>query len=111
MKELRSIKKYKAGEIDILFSIETLTEGTDLPDTKVVLLLRPTKSQELYLQIVGRGLRPKEDGSKLIVLDVANCSKEHGLCDANRTWSLNVVEMELNEKRKRVVDEEEEMVH
>lgn len=99
----RIIDEYKKGNIDIIFSIETLTEGTDLPDTKVIQLLRPTKSQELYLQIVGRGLRPKSDGSKLIILDIANCSKEHGLCDSNRTWSLDSKKMKLERDGKIIV--------
>lgn len=97
------IKDYKEGKIDILLSIETLTEGTDLPDTKVIQLLRPTKSQELYLQIVGRGLRVKSDGGILKVLDIANCSKEHGLCDANREWSLNKNEMRNSRKKMKIV--------
>lgn len=79
---------YREGKLDIITSIQTLTEGTDLPETGVVQLLRPTLSIVLYLQILGRGVRVKKDKSKLIILDCSNGSYEHGLLDSNFNWTL-----------------------
>lgn len=80
---------YREKKLKIIVSVQTLTEGVDLPETKVVQLLRPTLSVVLYLQILGRGTRIKEDGSKLIILDLSNNSYEHGLLDSEFVWNLN----------------------
>lgn len=82
------LEDFKNGELQIITSIQTLTEGIDVPNTGVLQYLRPTLSLVLYLQMGGRGLRPKDDGSDLIILDIANCSKEHGLLDTTREWTL-----------------------
>lgn len=77
-----------AGELDVLTSCNLVSEGFDLPAVAGAILLRPTKSLALFLQQVGRALRPKEDGSKAIILDhVGNCLV-HGLPDWDRQWSL-----------------------
>jgi len=75
--------------IQIIICIETLTEGIDLPETKVIQLGRPTKSIILYLQMVGRGGRPKKDKSECILLDNAGCTLEHKMPNSPRHWSLN----------------------
>lgn len=92
------IEDYDNGKLQILVSIETLTEGVDLPETGCIQLLRPTKSLTLYSQMVGRGLRPKIDGSKLVILDNAGCASEHGLPDAPRNWTLDTSD-DVNSKR------------
>lgn len=66
-----------------------LTEGVDIPDAKCIIGARPTKSLTLYLQMVGRGLRKKADGSDLIILDCAGWMMEHGSPSSPKTWSLD----------------------
>lgn len=80
---------YKNKTIKIIVSIETLVEGVDLPETGCIQLLRPTKSLTIYMQSVGRGLRLKEDGSDLIILDNAGCTQEFGTVSAKKQWSLD----------------------
>ena len=80
---------FKSGAITILVSVMVLTEGVDVPDTQVVQLARPTKSLVMYMQGVGRGLRVKPDGSKLIIIDNAGCTRQHGMIDSPKTWSLD----------------------
>ena len=41
-----------------LLNVEVATEGFDVPDTEAVIVLRPTMSRALYMQMIGRGLRP-----------------------------------------------------
>ena len=43
-------------------------------------------SLALYLQMVGRGLRPKDDNC--LILDLAANSVTHGLPEEDRVWSL-----------------------
>jgi len=81
--------RFEQNKLRIITCIETLTEGVNLPETKVIQLARPTKSLVLYLQMVGRGGRPKSDGSECIILDNAGCSLEHRLPNSPREWSLN----------------------
>lgn len=56
------IADFKAGRIDVLCNCEVLTTGFDAPTVTHVLMARPTVSQVLYEQMVGRGLRGPEFG-------------------------------------------------
>jgi len=76
------------GAVQVLCSCDLISEGLDVPAVGAVILLRPTKSVGLYLQQVGRGLRPAPGKSALIVLDHAGNTLRHGMPDAPRAWSL-----------------------
>lgn len=54
----RIIERYKQRKTQILVGVGVFTEGFDAPGTVVVANVRPTKSESLYLQIIGRGTRP-----------------------------------------------------
>jgi superfamily II DNA or RNA helicase len=45
------------GALKVLVNVQILTEGVDLPDVQTVLLARPTNSEILMRQMVGRALR------------------------------------------------------
>lgn len=77
------------GAVQILCSCDLVSEGLDVPAVGCVILMRPTKSLGLYLQQVGRGLRPAPGKSHLIVLDHAGNSLTHGMIEQPREWSLN----------------------
>lgn len=51
------IRRFKENELDVLVNINILTEGSDVPDIQTVFLTRPTQSEGLLVQMVGRGLR------------------------------------------------------
>jgi superfamily II DNA or RNA helicase len=70
---------YRAGEIDVLCNCGLFTEGTDLPTTACIILGRPTKSAELYQQMVGRGLRLAPGKTDCVVLDVTGVTGRHKL--------------------------------
>jgi ATP-dependent helicase IRC3 len=55
------IEKYKRGEIKILTNFGTLTTGFDAPNTTTLIMARPVKSELLYRQMIGRGLRTHPD--------------------------------------------------
>lgn len=83
-----AIKGFRAGHIKILSNVELFGEGFDVPAIEAAILLRPTQSLGLYLQQIGRALRPADEKSHAIILDhVGNCER-HGLPDEDRTWSL-----------------------
>lgn len=52
------LDRYEAGITTVLCNAMVLTEGWDSPRTKCVIVARPTKSVPLFVQMVGRGLRP-----------------------------------------------------
>ena len=82
------IAAFKRGLLKVLVNVAVATESFDLPDASCVVITRPTKSLTLYLQMVGRGLRPKEDGGNCLILDLAANSESHGLPEDVREWSL-----------------------
>ena len=84
----RAISDFKDGKLTVLMNVAVATEGFDLPDASCVMITRPTKSLALYLQMVGRGLRPKDDGGDCLILDLAGNADEHGMPEAEREWSL-----------------------
>ena len=84
----RAIDGFRDGSIRVLVNVIVATEGFDLPDASCIIIARPTMSLALYLQMVGRGLRPKPDGGDCILLDLAANAVTHGLPEDYREWSL-----------------------
>lgn len=85
----RLIREFSAGEIQVLTSCDLISEGFDVPGIVAAILLRPTQSLALYLQQVGRALRPKPGGGKAIILDHAGNRTRHDFPDDEREWSLD----------------------
>lgn len=108
-KELRDslVKKFRNGEINILCNVNIFTEGFDCPDVEVVQLARPTKSLSLYLQQVGRVMRPTSGKEYGIVIDNACLWEEHGMITQPFSWSLNYSLLEedksSDDRKKRLV--------
>ena len=61
--------------IDVLININMLTEGSDIPDIQTVFLTRPTSSDVLLMQMVGRGMRGTDAGGTPTVNIVDFCDK------------------------------------
>lgn len=93
-----AVARFKAGETLVLSNADLFGEGFDVPAIEAAILLRPTKSLSLYLQQVGRALRPCPGKTEAIILDHAGNSAQpgFGLPDDEREWSL-----EDREKRKK----------
>ena len=83
------LKRLATGETQVVCNVGILTEGWDLPRASCCILARPTKSQGLYLQMVGRVLRTHQGKQDALVLDHAGCVHEHGLPDEDRAWTLD----------------------
>lgn len=98
---------FRQGSIKVLTSADLISEGFDLPRIETAILLRPTKSLALYLQQVGRALRPDPANgkTKAIIIDHVQNWVLHGLPDMERDWQL-----EGRVKRKRSSDGEEEEI-
>ena len=84
-----TIAEFNRGDLQVLVNVAVATEGFDLPDASCIVIARPTESLALYLQMVGRGLRPKPNRGDCIVLDLAGNSLTHGLPESRHEWTLD----------------------
>lgn len=91
----RIVSRFANGEIMVLNNVGLFTEGFDVPDTEAVILNRPTKSLGLYVQMVGRGLRPADDKDVCIVLDHAGNTLRHGFVE-----DYDILPFSLSDKQK-----------
>lgn len=74
----RILSEFKSGKLKALTNANILTTGFDYPDIDLIALLRPTLSPSLYVQMGGRGLRPKSHTDHCLVLDFAGVVEMHG---------------------------------
>ena len=61
-------KRFHAGEVKVVCNVGCLTTGIDW-DVRCIILARPTKSEMLYVQMVGRGLRTAPGKADCLILD------------------------------------------
>lgn len=75
------IEKLRTGELKIICNIGTMTTGVDAPFVSCIILARPTKSEMLFVQIVGRGLRTDPSKVDCLVLDHSSTALNLGRPD------------------------------
>lgn len=56
------IRSFREGRLDVLVNVQMLTEGVDVPAVKTVFLTKPTMSEILMRQMIGRALRGPASG-------------------------------------------------
>ncbi len=64
-----ALEQLRSGALDIVFAVDILNEGVDLPEIDSILMLRPTESAIIWLQQFGRGLRLSDGKTHLTVID------------------------------------------
>lgn len=72
------IDRFKKGYTKVLVSVLMLTTGFDVPETDVAVIARPTRSQNLYKQMVGRIARLAVNKKYGILLDCGNVIESLG---------------------------------
>lgn len=72
-----------AHRLSVVFSIDVFSEGVDVPNVEMVMLLRPTTSEILWLQQIGRGLRQTQGKEFLTVVDLVG---NHRSSDERYRW-------------------------
>lgn len=68
------LARFRRGELQALTNVGVLTEGFDDPEVSCVAMARPTRSQGLYAQCVGRGMRPFPGKTDCVILDFVDAS-------------------------------------
>jgi DNA repair protein RadD len=88
------------GRVQVVCSCDLISEGTDIPAIGCAILLRPTQSLGLYLQQVGRALRPSPGKPYAVILDHVGNVLMHGMPDDVRDWSLDGIERRKKGEKK-----------
>jgi superfamily II DNA or RNA helicase len=76
------------GTVEVLTTCDLISEGTDIPAIGCAILLRRTMSEGLFIQQVGRALRPMAGKSHAVIIDHVGNTRLHGLPDQDREWIL-----------------------
>lgn len=82
------VDNFRKGRLKVITNCGILTEGFDIPGLEGVIMLRPTASLSLYMQMVGRALRTFSGKTHAIILDHSGNVQRHGFPDDSREWSL-----------------------
>lgn len=85
------LERFRSGETLVLCNVGIITEGFDLPDIEAIQCVRPTASVVLWLQMIGRSLRPALRKKRAIIIDHTANWRTHGLPDDEREWSLDPI--------------------
>ena len=75
--------------LEILFAVDILNEGVDIPGVNMVLFLRPTDSSTIFIQQLGRGLRKFANKAYVTVLDFIGNSYKRSVHIALALGSLS----------------------
>ncbi|MBV8601734.1 MAG: DEAD/DEAH box helicase [Candidatus Eremiobacteraeota bacterium] len=104
------VSDFRRGKASVLVNCGLYLEGFDVPSIETIVNARPTKSQTLYTQITGRGLRPVDEIANVlsdapdpelrrtlirqshkqyaVVLDIVDIARRHELITAPTLWGL-----------------------
>lgn len=69
---------FRSGDLRALVNVNCLTTGFDVPDIDAIVMLRPTLSTGLYVQMVGRGMRTAPGKVDCLLLDYVGNIERHG---------------------------------
>ncbi|KAI0161652.1 P-loop containing nucleoside triphosphate hydrolase protein [Hypoxylon sp. FL1284] len=66
------VEAFRNGEFPLLLNCGVFTEGTDIPNIDCVILARPTRSRNLLVQMIGRGMRLHPDKTNCHIIDMVS---------------------------------------
>lgn len=90
------IAAFTRREIPALVNCMVFTEGTDIPLVETVIIARPTQSDSLYTQMVGRGLRLSPGKDRLHLIDCVGVTGKASLCTAPSLLGIDLENVPRN---------------
>jgi superfamily II DNA or RNA helicase len=75
----RKLQRHRENALTVLCNCAVLTEGYDDPGIKCIVLAKPTKSQLLFTQMIGRGTRIDDGKEYTLIMDVVDNTSKHSL--------------------------------
>ena len=88
----QNLEAFKTQEFPVLVNCGVFTEGIDIPNVDCVLLARPTKSRNLLVQMIGRGMRLHPGKENCHILDMV-ASLETGIITTPTLFGLDPSEI------------------
>ncbi|KAF9541746.1 hypothetical protein EC957_002704 [Mortierella hygrophila] len=95
----KMLKDFKKQKFPVIVNCGILTEGTDIPVIDSIIMARPTKSNVLFQQMLGRGMRLHPGKEDCLVLDFVDIVRGEGLVTLPTLLGLET-ESVLNEEIK-----------
>jgi ATP-dependent helicase IRC3 len=86
------LDSFRNREFPVLVNCGVFTEGTDIPNIDCVLLARPTKSRNLLVQMIGRGMRLHPEKKDCHIIDMV-ASLETGIVTTPTLFGLDPSEL------------------
>jgi superfamily II DNA or RNA helicase len=83
------ITRLEDGSTHVVVNCFLLSYGVDVPSLECIVLARPTRSLAMYLQMVGRGLRPFPGKEHCLLIDHGRVVESLGLPHAEIDWTLD----------------------
>ncbi|GAB1318840.1 Putative ATP-dependent helicase IRC3 [Madurella fahalii] len=83
---------FKKGEFPVLVNCGVFTEGTDIPNIDCIVLARPTRSRNLLIQMIGRGMRLHGDKTNCHIIDMV-AGLETGIVTTPTLFGLDPSEL------------------
>ncbi|KAJ2892484.1 hypothetical protein MKZ38_009706 [Zalerion maritima] len=72
IKRSQILTDFKNKEFPVLLNCGVFTEGTDIPNIDCIVMARPTRSRNLLIQMIGRGMRLHPDKENCHVIDMVS---------------------------------------
>lgn len=92
------LKRFHAGETQVLTNCGVLTEGYDEERIACVVMARPTKSTPFYIQCVGRGTRLHPEKDDCLIIDIVGVTHRHDLMTADVLLTSDATKEDLFEQ-------------
>ncbi|KAG7099100.1 hypothetical protein E1B28_000974 [Marasmius oreades] len=94
------VNSFRSGDFPVLINCSILTEGTDVPNIDCVVVARPTRSRNLFAQMIGRGMRlsPATGKEDCHIVDfVDSQSRISGVVSTPTLFGLNPDEIQIED--------------
>lgn len=86
------LEAFKSGQFPVLVNCGVFTEGTDIPNIDCIVLARPTRSRNLLVQMIGRGMRLHPGKENCHIIDLVS-SLETGIVTTPTLFGLDPNEL------------------
>lgn len=77
LEHIAAMQGYQNGRFRCIVSVSQLSIGFDHPPTSCAIMARPTKSVSLFIQCIGRIMRPHDGKEECLLVDLTTNSKDH----------------------------------
>lgn len=94
------IRDFTERKIKCLVNVMVFTEGTDIPLIETLIIARPTQSDSLYTQMVGRGLRLHPDKQRLNLIDCVGVTGSRHLCSAPSLLGISLDDIPAKQRER-----------